>query len=48
MMMIEFQEARRVALAVLELAGVPPSHATLQVDLSLEAELRGRSSHGLL
>jgi LDH2 family malate/lactate/ureidoglycolate dehydrogenase len=48
MTMIDFQETRRVALAVLESAGVPPPHAALQVDLLLEAELRGRASHGLL
>ena len=29
-------------------AGVPSSHAELQVDLLVDAELKGRSSHGLL
>lgn len=45
---ISVEEARAVALAVLHQAGVPQVHAELQADLLLEAELRGRPSHGLL
>lgn len=46
--LIAYEEARLVALAILHNAGVAPSHAGLQADLLLEAELRGRASHGLL
>jgi len=45
---IAFEEARSVVMAALERAGVPQPHAVLQADLLLEAELRGRASHGLL
>jgi len=45
---IPFDLARSVALEALAHAGVPPTHALLQADLLLEAELRGRPSHGLL
>lgn len=41
-------EARRVSEAALRRAGVPAQAAALQVDLLIEAELRGRASHGLL
>lgn len=40
--------ARAVAMAALQQAGVPERHAAIQADLLLEAELRGRASHGLL
>jgi L-2-hydroxycarboxylate dehydrogenase (NAD+) len=45
---IAVSKARSVAEEVLNRAGVPTAHATLQIDLLLEAELRGRPSHGLL
>jgi L-2-hydroxycarboxylate dehydrogenase (NAD+) len=45
---IAISRARKVAKQVLNRAGVPDAHATLQIDLLLEAELRGRPSHGLL
>ncbi|MGU7778614.1 Ldh family oxidoreductase [Burkholderia sp. PU8-34] len=45
---IDWQEATRVAARALERAGVPAGHAQTQVSLLIEAELRGRSSHGLL
>ncbi|MER1966685.1 Ldh family oxidoreductase [Castellaniella sp. GW247-6E4] len=45
---IPFDLARSVALEALARANVPPAHALLQADLLLEAELRGRPSHGLL
>ncbi len=41
-------EARCMGMAVLKRAGVPLHHAAQQIDLLLEAELRGRASHGLL
>jgi L-2-hydroxycarboxylate dehydrogenase (NAD+) len=45
---VEVELARATAAAALRLAGVPEAHAALQVDLLVEAELRGRPSHGLL
>ncbi|WP_127754150.1 Ldh family oxidoreductase [Devosia sp. 1566] len=48
MINIAAEDARRVSEAALRRAGVPPEAAALQVDLLLEAELRGRPSHGLL
>ncbi|WP_244537986.1 Ldh family oxidoreductase [Mesorhizobium sp. YR577] len=39
---------RKLAEAALERVGVPGSHAALQADLLMEAELRGVASHGLL
>lgn len=47
-MLIDAFSIRDVATAALLNAGVPAQHAALQVDLLLEAELRGRASHGLL
>lgn len=41
-------EIRGVCATALLRAGVPDGHVPLQVDLLLEAELRGRPSHGLL
>jgi LDH2 family malate/lactate/ureidoglycolate dehydrogenase len=41
-------EARALSLEILRRAGVPGGHAASQVDLLLEADLTGRSSHGLL
>jgi LDH2 family malate/lactate/ureidoglycolate dehydrogenase len=48
MPMLEVAEVRRVAGAVLARAGIPAEHAATQLDLLLEAELRGVPSHGLL
>lgn len=39
---------RRLALDLCLGAGIPASHADLQIDLLLEADLRGRASHGLM
>ena len=47
-MLVSFAEAERLALHILKGAGVPPDHAETQAALLLEAELRGRASHGLL
>jgi L-2-hydroxycarboxylate dehydrogenase (NAD+) len=44
---ISADEARQLALEVLQAAGVPDEAASTQVDLLVEAELRGRASHGL-
>ncbi|PLZ01387.1 dehydrogenase [Burkholderia sp. WAC0059] len=45
---IGWREAMETATRVLERAGAPPAHARIQADLLVEAEARGRSSHGLL
>lgn len=47
-MLIEAQRLTNLAQTALQRAGVPASHAALQADLLLEAELRGVPSHGLL
>ncbi|MEQ1898431.1 MAG: Ldh family oxidoreductase [Vicinamibacterales bacterium] len=47
-MLVTFDDARRLALDILRGAGVPDGHADTQASLFLEAELRGRPSHGLL
>lgn len=39
--------ARDICMKALTRAGVPVSHAEIQIELLLEAELRGRPSHGL-
>jgi LDH2 family malate/lactate/ureidoglycolate dehydrogenase len=41
-------EVEKVSLAALRSCGAPEDHARTQVDLLIEAELRGVSSHGLL
>ncbi|KGD87911.1 dehydrogenase [Achromobacter sp. RTa] len=41
-------EAWEVCVRALEQAGTPTGHAATQTNLLLEAELRGRASHGLL
>lgn len=46
--LVAAEAARRIGEAALREAGVPADAARLQVDLLLEAELRGRPSHGLL
>ena len=46
--MIEAEEIREVSQRALACVGVPSPHAVVQVDLLLEAELRGRPSHGLM
>lgn len=47
-MLIPVREARETGVALLAQAGVPADAADLQVDLLVEAELRGHPSHGLL
>lgn len=46
--LIPASELRRLALDLCLGAGVPDAHAELQVDLLLEADMRGRPSHGLM
>ena len=41
------RDIQRVAEKALLAAGVPATHATLQADILIEAELRGLQSHGL-
>lgn len=48
MNLVATQKVREVAATVLARAGVPPEHAQTQLELLLEAELRGVPSHGLL
>lgn len=48
MTLVPAEEARAICELALSQAGVPLSCAKLQVDLLLEAELRGRPSHGLM
>ncbi|MFL9924484.1 Ldh family oxidoreductase [Herbaspirillum lusitanum] len=45
---VESDLALQVGIAALKKAGVPDAGARMQMDLLLEAELRGRASHGLL
>ncbi|WP_076999930.1 Ldh family oxidoreductase [Variovorax sp. KK3] len=45
---VAWHEAKEVCSRALVNAGVPPAHADVQTELLLEAELRGRASHGLL
>lgn len=45
--LIDWKEAQQVGTAALIRAGVPVAHARIQMDLLLEAALRGRASHGL-
>jgi len=47
-MLVPVHIASDAARRALRAAGVPDAHALLQVDLLLEADLRGRSSHGLM
>ncbi len=44
---IDRKHAEQVSIAALTRVGVPAANARIQVDLLLEAELRGRASHGL-
>lgn len=44
---IDWEVARDVSTEALVKAGVPEAHAAIQVDLLIEADLRGRASHGL-
>lgn len=48
MKVVETHIARQLAGKALERAGVPGGHAAQQLDLLMEAELRGVPSHGLL
>ena len=45
---INWKRAEEIGIKALVRAGVPEENARIQVDLLLEAELRGRASHGLL
>lgn len=45
--LLDAQACRKVGIRALVRAGVPETSAATQVDLLLEAELRGRASHGL-
>jgi L-2-hydroxycarboxylate dehydrogenase (NAD+) len=47
-MLIDASEVSRTAITALMRAGAPADHARTQTELLLEAELRGRASHGLL
>ena len=44
----DWVEATAVAIEALQRAGAPPAHARIQAEHLVEAELRGRASHGLL
>jgi LDH2 family malate/lactate/ureidoglycolate dehydrogenase len=44
---IPANDAAALCERVLRAAGAPPSHATVQTSLLIEADLRGRPSHGL-
>lgn len=44
---IGYDALRVGCVAALERAGVPGAHAQIQADLLIEAELRGRASHGV-
>ncbi|HTH98539.1 MAG TPA: Ldh family oxidoreductase [Stellaceae bacterium] len=48
MIRLAVNDIRQTSITALSRAGVPAPHAETQVDLLLEAELRGRPSHGLL
>ena len=48
MPLVEASRIRQVAGKALARAGVPADHAAIQLELLLEAELRGVPSHGLL
>jgi len=48
MILVEEVEARAACESALMRAGVPASHARLQADVLIDAELRGVPSHGLL
>jgi len=46
--LISCEQAERTGITALVRAGVPETNARIQVDLLLEAEMRGRASHGML
>jgi LDH2 family malate/lactate/ureidoglycolate dehydrogenase len=46
-MLLTAGEARNACLAALARHGVPPSHAALQTELLIDAELMGHASHGV-
>ena len=48
MALVSVEDCKSTALAALDAVGVGPSAARLQVDLLLDAELRGVPSHGFL
>lgn len=47
-MLISARDAMRLGVDILVAAGVPADAAHIQLDLLIEAELRGHASHGLL
>jgi L-2-hydroxycarboxylate dehydrogenase (NAD+) len=47
-MIVPAEEARALATEILRANGATESHAEIQADLLIEAELRGYASHGLL
>ena len=47
-MLVQSEDARKLAERVLMGHGVPPTHARIQADLFIDAELKGVASHGLL
>src|SRR5262249_17023637 len=48
LMIVDAEKLRNLAENVLSGLGAPPDHARIQIDLLLEAEMRGLPSHGLL
>jgi LDH2 family malate/lactate/ureidoglycolate dehydrogenase len=48
MVLVSVKECTDAALSVLAAAGVPSEHARIQVELLIDAELRGVPSHGML
>ncbi|WP_082621837.1 Ldh family oxidoreductase [Bordetella sp. N] len=46
--LVDVAEATRVSIRALVNSGAPENHARTQAELLIEAELRGRASHGLL
>lgn len=47
-MIIDVQQVRALAEGILIGCGAPPAHAEVQVDLLLDAQMRGVASHGLM
>jgi L-2-hydroxycarboxylate dehydrogenase (NAD+) len=45
---IQAQRLKEIAISYLERTGVPSDHARIIADVLLEAELRGKSGHGLI
>ena len=47
-MHISIADARQLAETFLTKSGMPPTDATIIADILLEAELRGRKTHGFI